>query len=91
MIKSRTARSNPPKCGLSCLKQPTLPADLSEGERAIFGLLSADEHVHIDALVGASDLAVSELTGVLLGLEMRGLVRQLPGKRFVRKLWRQAG
>jgi DNA processing protein len=67
-------------------QQPMLPADLSDGERAVFGLLSADEPVHIDALVGASHLAVSELTGVLLGLEMRDLVRQLPGKCFVRKL-----
>jgi DNA processing protein len=66
--------------------QATLPLDLSEGERAVFGLLSADEPVHIDALVGASQLAVSDLTGVLLGLEMRELIRQLPGKCFVRKL-----
>jgi len=67
--------------------QPTLPADLSDGERAIiFGLLSADEPAHIDALAGASNLPVSELTGVLLGLEMRELIRQLPGKCFVRKL-----
>jgi DNA processing protein len=67
-------------------EQTTLPADLSDGERAVFGLLTADEPVHIDALVGASHLAVSDLTGVLLGLEMRELIRQLPGKCFVRKL-----
>jgi DNA processing protein len=67
-------------------RQAALPADLSDGERAIFTLLSADEPVHIDALVGASKLAVSDLTGVLLGLEMRDLIRQLPGKCFVRKL-----
>jgi DNA processing protein len=67
-------------------RQATLPPDLSDGERTIFGLLSADEPVHIDALVGASNLAVSDLTGVLLGLEMRELIRQLPGKCFVRKL-----
>jgi predicted Rossmann fold nucleotide-binding protein DprA/Smf involved in DNA uptake len=71
--------------------EAALPADLSDGERAVFGLLSADEPVHIDALVGVSKLAVSDLTGVLLGLEMRDLVRQLPGKCFVRKLWRPAG
>jgi DNA processing protein len=65
---------------------PALPADLSNSERAVFGLLSADEPVHIDALVGASNLSVSALTGVLLGLEMRELIRQLPGKCFVRKL-----
>jgi len=63
-----------------------LPADLSEGERVVMKLLSADEPVHIDALVGASNLSVSALTGILLGLEMRELIRQLPGKCFVRKL-----
>jgi DNA processing protein len=66
--------------------QHALPADLSEGERVVVKLLSADEPVHIDALVGASNLSVSALTGILLGLEMRELIRQLPGKCFVRKL-----
>ena len=74
------------KAGVAGAQQPMLPADLSDGERAVFGLLTADEPVHIDALVGASKLAVSDLTGVLLGLEMRELIRQLPGKCFVRKL-----
>jgi DNA processing protein len=66
--------------------QAALPADLSEAERAVMKLLSVDEAVHIDALVGASDLSISALTGILLGLEMRELIRQLPGKCFVRKL-----
>ena len=34
----------------------------------------------------ATGLSVSELAGVLLGLEMRGLLRQLPGRCFVRKM-----
>jgi predicted Rossmann fold nucleotide-binding protein DprA/Smf involved in DNA uptake len=42
--------------------------------------------VHIDALAEESGLSVPELTGALLALEMRELVRQLPGKCFVRKL-----
>jgi DNA processing protein len=62
------------------------PADLSDPERAVFKLISADESAHIDALAGASGLPISELTGVLLGLEMRELVRQLPGRCYVRKL-----
>jgi DNA processing protein len=66
--------------------QLALPADLSEGERAVINLLSADEAIHIDTLVGACNLHVSTLTGILLGLEMRELIRQLPGKCFVRKL-----
>jgi len=63
-----------------------LPADLSDGERAVIKLLSTDEPAHIDALAESSGLAVQELSGVLLGLEMRDLIRQLPGKCFVRKL-----
>ena len=62
------------------------PADASGGERAVLKLLSADEPAHIDALAERSGLPVQELAGVLLGLEMRELVRQLPGRCFVRKL-----
>jgi DNA processing protein len=65
---------------------PALPSDLSESERAVFKLIPADEPAHVDALAGATGLSVSELAGVLLGLEMRELVRQLPGRCYVRKL-----
>jgi DNA processing protein len=63
-----------------------LPSDLSEGERVVLRLVSSDEATHIDELALRSGLAVSELSGVLLGLEMRELIRQLPGKCFVKKL-----
>ena len=62
------------------------PADLSEDERAVFGLLAPDEPAHIDALAERSGLTMPQLTGALLGLEMRELVRQLPGRCFVKKL-----
>lgn len=63
-----------------------VPGDLSGAERAVWNLLSADSPVHIDALAEESGLPVAELAGTLLTLEMRDLVRQLPGKCFVRKL-----
>jgi DNA processing protein len=63
-----------------------VPADLSISEHAVFKLLSTDDPAHIDALAGATGLSVPELTNALLGLEMRELIRQLPGKCFVRKL-----
>ena len=62
------------------------PADLSDGERALLKLITADEPSHIDDLAVSSGLPVQELSGLLLGLEMRDLIRQLPGKCFVRKL-----
>jgi DNA processing protein len=63
-----------------------VPADLTASEHAVFKLLSTDDPAHIDALAEATRLSVPELTGALLGLEMRELVRQLPGKCFIRKL-----
>jgi DNA processing protein len=63
-----------------------VPDDLSMSEHAVFKLLSTDDPAHIDALVEASGLSVPELTRALLALEMRELVRQLPGRCFVRKL-----
>jgi DNA processing protein len=71
--------------GLGARPTP-LPADVSDDERAVLSLLTADEPSHIDALAGRSGLPVQELSALLLGLEMRELVRQLPGKSFVRKM-----
>ncbi len=62
------------------------PADLTEAERRVWALLAADESAHIDVLAEKSGLPVHELAGVLLGLELRELVRQLPGRCFVRKI-----
>jgi predicted Rossmann fold nucleotide-binding protein DprA/Smf involved in DNA uptake len=59
---------------------------LTASEHAVFKLLSTDDAAHIDALAEATQLSVPELTSALLGLEMRELIRQLPGKCFVRKI-----
>ena len=85
-IAARLLPPEPKKKKARASEQSALPADLSESERVVLKLLSADEPVQIDALVGASNLPVSALTGILLGLEMRELIRQLPGKCFVRRL-----
>ncbi len=63
-----------------------VPGDLSNAEQAAWRLLSADAPLHIDALLEETGLSLPELTSALLALEMRDLVRQLPGKCFVRKL-----
>jgi DNA processing protein len=63
-----------------------VPDDLTTTEHAVFKLLSSDEAIHIDALLERSELSIPELTGALFALEMRELIRQLPGKCFVRKM-----
>ena len=90
-IAARLLPPDPPKkkrggSGGETPSSPAAPEGLTGSERAVFRLLSTDEPSHIDALAGASGLPISELSGVLLGLEMRELVSQLPGKCFVRKL-----
>jgi DNA processing protein len=63
-----------------------VPQGLSGFEQSVFKLLSADNPAHIDALVNQSRLTISDLTAALLTLEMRDLVRALPGKCFVRRM-----
>ena len=67
-------------------KLSLLPGGLSGSETSVLKLLSADEPTHIDALADGCDLPMPELTAALLGLEMRELVRALPGRCFVRRM-----
>ncbi|HLM57722.1 MAG TPA: DNA-processing protein DprA [Pyrinomonadaceae bacterium] len=82
------ARLLPPELKTDAHASPSPQATphLSDRERAVYELLSTDEPAHIDALAERSGAPVQELAGVLLGLEMRDLVRQLPGRCFVKKL-----
>ena len=59
---------------------------LTPSERTLFGLLSPDQPRHIDEVVELSGLTSSEVLAVLFDLEMRGLIRQLPGKQFLKVL-----
>ena len=63
-----------------------VPEGLSQTETSVFRLLSHDSAAHVDWLIDKSKLPVSELTAALSALEMRELVRALPGRCFVRKL-----
>ncbi len=59
---------------------------VSVSEATVLGALPVDAEVHVDALAERTDLSVSELLGTLLGLELKGLVVQNPGKNFQRRL-----
>src|SRR5258705_9026116 len=63
-----------------------VPEGLSRTEASVFRLLTPDSAAHIDSLVDKSKLPISDLTAALLALEMRELIRALPGRCFVRKL-----
>jgi DNA processing protein len=62
-----------------------LPAiELSENEQKVFNAVSADDESTIDEIIRASNLPSSTVNVALFSLEMKRLVRQLPGKLFVR-------
>ena len=59
---------------------------LSDIQRKLYELLSAEESRHIDDIVDTSGLNSSEVLATLFDLEMKGIVRQLPGKQFSKVL-----
>jgi DNA processing protein len=60
---------------------------LDAAGRRVLAQLKVDAAIHIDALLEAfEDLTSSEVIAALFELEMAGVVRQLPGKNFV-KVW----
>jgi DNA processing protein len=64
-----------------------LAADgLSPTEKRIYELLSAEESRHIDDLLETTGLNSSEVLATLFELEMKGIIRQLPGKQFSKVL-----
>ena len=55
-------------------------------ERTLFALLNVDEARHIDEIMEVSGLTSSEVLATLFDLELKGVVRQLPGKQFLKVL-----
>ncbi len=59
---------------------------LSTLEQKVFALLGTDDSIHIDELVEKAELNSSEALAALCEMEMKGIVRQLPGKQFIKIL-----
>lgn len=63
------------------LKEQTAP--LTAEEAAVLVHIEA-EPVHIDVLVTRTELSLAELHPILLSLQVKQLIKQLPGSQFVR-------
>jgi DNA processing protein len=79
----------PPKMERAAEKaqqQPTLaPSDLSDNERSIWEILTPDDSTHIDVLLESSGLSFGDLNNALVSLDIRDLIRVLPGKHYARR------
>ncbi len=59
---------------------------LNPTAKRLYKLLSADEPRHIDDLVETTGLNSNEVLATLFELEMKGIIRQWPGKQFAKVL-----
>jgi DNA processing protein len=66
------------------------PISLAGDEENIFRLLADEQQVHVDTLITKSGLSPARVLEVLLELELRGLISQLPGKYFAPTIKLQA-
>lgn len=63
--------------------QRQLFSEFSEPEKKIVNLLSDSEEMGVDTLSYKCGLANSELAALLLNLEFKGVIRSIPGNRYV--------
>ncbi len=66
-------------------QQELVPPDLTDHERAIWKNLTADEETHIDILLESTGLSFGDLNSAIVGLDLRDLIRVLPGKHYARR------
>lgn len=57
--------------------------ELTDQEKIVVDLIQKEEEAGVDQLSYASKIAQGDLASLLLNLEFKGLVRSLPGKRYV--------
>ena len=62
----------------------TPPLQLSSDEQTVLSVINSPSS-HIDQIVRASQLPIGKVTSILLMLELKGIVEQLPAKQFARR------
>lgn len=71
------------KSGNQKKKPVQLKANLDIQEAQLYDLISS-QAIHFDELVEKTNLDISKISDILLRLQMKKVVKQLPGKQFVR-------
>ena len=63
-----------------------MPPGLSPDETKVWSLLSPDEPVQIDVLLESSGMSFGDLNTALVALDIRDMIRVLPGKNYARRM-----
>lgn len=64
--------------------QPKANLNLTPDEQAVLSAIDTDS-VHIDEITRVTQLPIGKVSSLLVMLELKGIVQQLPGKQFVKK------
>ncbi len=59
------------------------PPDLTDDEKTVFNAIEVPSS-HIDTIVRTTQLPISQISSLLLVLELKGAIQQLPGKQFTK-------
>ncbi|MBI4632689.1 MAG: DNA-protecting protein DprA [Deltaproteobacteria bacterium] len=85
-MKAASAETMHQQKGAETKIPPSVPGTVINGneENTLLQLISA-KPVSVDGLIAATGFKAGEIQGFLLNMELRGLIRQLPGKLYIRK------
>ncbi|MCE2394035.1 DNA-processing protein DprA [Candidatus Poribacteria bacterium] len=64
--------------------QPKTNLNLTPDEQTVLSAMGADS-VHIDEITRVTQLPIGKVSSLLVMLELKGIVQQLPGKQFMKK------
>ena len=64
--------------------QPKANLNLTPDEQTVLSAMDADS-VHIDEITRVTQLPIGKVSSLLVMLELKGIVQQLPGKQFVKR------
>ena len=83
---NKTARPQSVAKQLTPTSQPKTKIDpnLTPDEQVVLSAMDADS-VHIDEITRVTQLPIGKVSSLLVMLELKGVVQQLPGKQFVKK------
>ena len=68
----------------ACLKEEVVAQGLDANEMVVFEQFNSAEQLDIQQLMSATGLTIGQLMMTLMGLELKGVIRTLPGQRYER-------
>ncbi|MCG2779068.1 MAG: DNA-protecting protein DprA, partial [Desulfobacterales bacterium] len=57
--------------------------EMAESERKVYEIIG-NYPIHVDQIVRTGGMDAGEVLSILMQMELKGIVKQLPGKMFVR-------